>query len=178
VGRQRREGCTDEAIARAEQAERDQQRQAMEAAVAERTRIARELHDIVSHSISVVNIQDPGRAPPAATRPDPEAADLAAAEATARELVDGPGHVDLKPPVPDSRSDGDLPEQPSHDRTIATASVESCAPTESVKLSRRGYFVRTPTTVQSPPCCRREDATAARGSAFCLPSRTQAGTTD
>ncbi|MEJ7774521.1 MAG: histidine kinase dimerization/phosphoacceptor domain-containing protein [Nocardioidaceae bacterium] len=150
----------------------------MEAAVAERTRIARELHDIVSHSISVVTIQT--QAVRRRLRPDQtrEAADLAAVEATARELVDGPGHVDLKPPVPDSRSDGDLPEQPSHDRTIATASVESCAPTESVKLSRRSYFVRTPTTVQSPPCCRREDATAARGSAFCLPSRTQAGTTD
>lgn len=78
---------TDEAIARAEQAERDQQRQAMAAAAAERTRIARELHDIVSHSISVVTIQT--QAVRRRLRPDQtrEAADLAAVEATAREAM-------------------------------------------------------------------------------------------
>ena len=30
----------------------------------------------------------------------------------------------------------------------------------------------------APSCCRREDATAARGSVFCWSSRIQAGTTD
>ena len=46
-----------EAIARADPLERDRELAEERAAVEERTRIARELHDIVSHSISVVTIQ-------------------------------------------------------------------------------------------------------------------------
>ncbi len=71
------------ALARAEQVEAD----AVEAVAAERTRIARELHDIVSHSISVVTIQTQAvrrRLGPEQAR---EAADLAAVEATAREAL-------------------------------------------------------------------------------------------
>ena len=57
------------------------------AAAEERTRIARELHDIVSHSISVVTIQT--QAVRRRLGPDhaAEAADLAAVEATAREAL-------------------------------------------------------------------------------------------
>jgi signal transduction histidine kinase len=76
-----------EAVARAEAAERDRELQAAEAAAAERTRIARELHDIVSHSISVVTIQTQAvrrRLGPEQAR---ESADLAAIEATAREAL-------------------------------------------------------------------------------------------
>ncbi len=78
---------TDEAVARAERLEREQELQAAVAAAEERTRIARELHDIVSHSISVVTIQTQAvrrRLGPEHAR---EAADLAAVEATAREAL-------------------------------------------------------------------------------------------
>lgn len=54
---QQRALSTAEALARAERLEREHDAQAAAAAEQERTRIARELHDIVSHSISVVTIQ-------------------------------------------------------------------------------------------------------------------------
>jgi len=76
-----------EAIARADRLERDRELAEERAAVEERTRIARELHDIVSHSISVVTIQT--QAVRRRLGPDhaAEAADLAAVEATAREAL-------------------------------------------------------------------------------------------
>jgi signal transduction histidine kinase len=76
-----------EAVARAERLERERELEAARAAAEERTRIARELHDIVSHSISVVTIQTQAvrrRLGPDHAR---EAADLAAVEATAREAL-------------------------------------------------------------------------------------------
>ncbi len=78
---------TEDALARVEEAERERERQAAAAAASERTRIARELHDIVSHSISVVTIQTQAvrrRLGPEHAR---EAADLAAVEVTAREAM-------------------------------------------------------------------------------------------
>jgi signal transduction histidine kinase len=77
----------DEAVARAEQLERNRELEAAKAAAEERTRIARELHDIVSHSISVVTIQT--QAVRRRLGPDhaAEAADLAAVERTAREAL-------------------------------------------------------------------------------------------
>ena len=77
----------DEAVARAARLEREREAEAARAAAEERTRIARELHDIVSHSISVVTIQTQAvrrRLGPEHSR---EAADLAAVEATAREAL-------------------------------------------------------------------------------------------
>ena len=74
---------TAEALDRADRLEREQAR----AIETERTRIARELHDIVSHSISVVTIQTQAvrrRLGPEHAR---EAADLAAIEATARQAM-------------------------------------------------------------------------------------------
>ena len=78
---------SEEAEARAARLEREREAEAARAAAEERTRIARELHDIVSHSISVVTIQTQAvrrRLGPEHAR---EAEDLAAVEATAREAL-------------------------------------------------------------------------------------------
>jgi signal transduction histidine kinase len=79
--------ASEAAVARAEQVEREAELEAQRAAVEERTRIARELHDVVSHSISVVAIQT--QAVRRRLRPDQqrERDDLAAVEATAREAM-------------------------------------------------------------------------------------------
>jgi signal transduction histidine kinase len=76
-----------EAMARAELLEHEQQERAARAVVEERTRIARELHDVVSHSISVVTIQTQAvrrRLDPSQER---EIEDLARVEATARDAM-------------------------------------------------------------------------------------------
>ncbi len=78
---------TEAAESRAAHLEREQELQAELVAAAERTRIARELHDIVSHSLSVVTIQV--QAVRRRLGPDnrAEAADLAQVEATARQAL-------------------------------------------------------------------------------------------
>ncbi len=77
----------DEAVARARQLERNRELEAARAAAEERTRIARELHDIVSHSISVVTIQTQAVRRRLGPENAAEAADLATVEATAREAL-------------------------------------------------------------------------------------------
>ncbi len=77
----------EEAVARAEQLERNRELEAAKAAAEERTRIARELHDIVSHSISVVTIQTQAVRRRLGPEHAAEARDLAAVEATAREAL-------------------------------------------------------------------------------------------
>jgi signal transduction histidine kinase len=77
----------EEAVARAEQLERNRELEAAKAAAEERTRIARELHDIVSHSISVVTIQTQAVRRRLGPEHAAEAADLAAVERTAREAL-------------------------------------------------------------------------------------------
>jgi signal transduction histidine kinase len=75
----------EEAVARVGRLERERELEAARAAAEERTRIARELHDIVAHSISVITIQ--AQAVRRRLGPDQarEAADLAAVESMARE---------------------------------------------------------------------------------------------
>jgi signal transduction histidine kinase len=76
-----------EAIERVEQLEREREAETAAAAAAERDRIARELHDIVSHSISVIAIQTQAvrrRLGPEQRR---EQRDLAAVETTARQAL-------------------------------------------------------------------------------------------
>jgi signal transduction histidine kinase len=78
---------TAEAVERADRLEREQEKQAVASAEQERARIARELHDIVSHSLSVVTIQTQAVRRRLGPEHSQEVADLAAVEATAREAL-------------------------------------------------------------------------------------------
>jgi signal transduction histidine kinase len=76
-----------EHAARADRAEREREERAAHAVAEERTRIARELHDVVAHSISVIAVQTQAvrrRLDPALDR---EVADLRAVETTARQAM-------------------------------------------------------------------------------------------
>jgi signal transduction histidine kinase len=84
----RERGRRSDALAeRAERAEREREERAARAVAEERARIARELHDIVSHSISVISLQTQAvrrRLGPDHAR---EADDLRVVEATARQAM-------------------------------------------------------------------------------------------
>jgi signal transduction histidine kinase len=82
-----RSASAHEAVSRAARLEREQSERAAAAVEAERTRIARELHDIVSHSLSVVTIQTQAVRRRLLPEQDREAADLAAVESTARDAL-------------------------------------------------------------------------------------------
>ena len=76
-----------DALAHAQLLERERERDAERAAERERVRLARELHDVVSHSISVIAIQAQAvrrRLPPEQRR---EIDDLAGVESAAREAM-------------------------------------------------------------------------------------------
>jgi signal transduction histidine kinase len=75
------------AESRAAQLEREHELQAALVAAAERTRIARELHDIVSHSISVVTIQVQAVRRRLGPEHQAEIDDLAQVEATTRQAL-------------------------------------------------------------------------------------------
>ena len=83
----RRALTTAAAMARAEQAEREHRHRADEAVAAERGRIARELHDVVSHSLSVVTIQVQAVRRRLHADQATEADDLASVEAVSREAL-------------------------------------------------------------------------------------------
>ncbi len=78
---------TQEALDRADRLQRDQEARAATAVADERARIARELHDIVSHSLSVITIQTQAVRRRLEPEHGSEARDLAVVEATAREAL-------------------------------------------------------------------------------------------
>src|SRR5262249_54873818 len=65
--------------------ERERERQSREAAVAERERIARELHDVVAHSLSVIAIQAGAARAVMDVAPEKLTACLATIESVSRE---------------------------------------------------------------------------------------------
>ncbi|CAN5840382.1 hypothetical protein BH20ACT6_BH20ACT6_02720 [soil metagenome] len=85
VGFRARAVRTTAAEERAAQAERDQEQHAAAVAEQERARIARELHDIVSHSLSVVTIKTQAIRLNLPPDQEQQARDLAAVETTARQ---------------------------------------------------------------------------------------------
>ncbi len=89
VGRvlRQRELRITELSAEAERLRQDQIEQAARAVAQERVRIARELHDVVSHSISVISIQTQAVRRRLSPSNEREIADLQAVEATARQAM-------------------------------------------------------------------------------------------
>jgi signal transduction histidine kinase len=124
--------------ARAERAERDREEEAARAVAAERARIARELHDVVSHSISVIAVQTQAvrrRLGPAQAR---EVDDLRAVEATARQAM-----AEMRRLFGVLRADGERPAlapQPGLDQLdrlvdeTRAAGVEVCVATEGPEV--------------------------------------------
>jgi signal transduction histidine kinase len=97
-------------LRRAEELDADRERQAREAVLAERARIARELHDSVSHRLAVIRMQAGGARAVAATRPDQVEYSLDTIERVAQEglsemrsmlqLLDGDGGPAERGPLP------------------------------------------------------------------------------
>jgi signal transduction histidine kinase len=76
-----------EVEARAEQAEAERDRQAALAAAQERTRIARELHDVVAHHVSLMAVQSEAAASLLPDRPDAAGRSVEIISQTAREAL-------------------------------------------------------------------------------------------
>ncbi|MBG7605226.1 MAG: hypothetical protein IZT58_11400, partial [Actinobacteria bacterium] len=72
---------------RAERAEREQELLAEQRVIAERTRIARELHDVVAHSVSVMVIQAAAARRNLTSSPETSAEALSAIETTGRQTM-------------------------------------------------------------------------------------------
>jgi signal transduction histidine kinase len=92
----------DELSARADRLERERERAEVQAIEAERARIARELHDVVSHSISVIAVQSQAIRRRLGPGHEREAADLAGVETTARQAM-----VEMRRLLGVLRSDGE-----------------------------------------------------------------------
>jgi signal transduction histidine kinase len=73
---------------RAEDLERNREREAREAVELERSRIARELHDVIAHSVSLMGIQAAAAEGVLTLEPERAREPLRAIQATAREAVD------------------------------------------------------------------------------------------
>ncbi|MEM9516096.1 MAG: sensor histidine kinase [Actinomycetota bacterium] len=84
--RRRRENIA-QLAERAERAEREQELLAEQRVLAERTRIARDLHDVVAHSVSVIVIQAAGARRNVRSAPEKAEVALDAIESTGREAM-------------------------------------------------------------------------------------------
>jgi signal transduction histidine kinase len=95
---------------RAEDLERNREREAREAVELERSRIARELHDVIAHSVSLMGVQAAAAEGVLALEPERAREPLRAIQATAREAVDELRR--LLGVLRDTEPDGGLSPQP------------------------------------------------------------------
>ncbi len=97
--------------------ERERESAARNAVDAERARIARELHDIVSHNVSVMVVQAGAARRVVATEPQQAADALVAVEAAGRDTMTELRHLlGVLAPPPDGDEQADLSPQPSLSR--------------------------------------------------------------
>ncbi|KJK57441.1 histidine kinase [Saccharothrix sp. ST-888] len=100
--------------------ERERESAARSAVDAERARIAQELHDIVSHNVSVMVIQTGAAREVLDTMPDEAAAALQAVEGAGRDAMTELRHLlGLLAPAQDGVDEADLSPQPGLDRLSA-----------------------------------------------------------
>ncbi len=124
IGRRRRESAENAAQRRQAEAERaqlmqaEQEQRARSVTVEERTRIARELHDIVAHSLSVIVVQAEGGRALAAKHPERAPAVLATIADTSREALE-----EMRQMVGLLRSGGAEPEQVAYGPTPGLADL-------------------------------------------------------
>ena len=111
-------------VDRADRLERERDQQAQLATSAERTRIAREMHDIVAHSLSVIIAQADGGRYAAATDPDAAARTLGTIAETGRDaLADMRRLLGVLRADDPSSSAGRLGGQPGLERTGAAGTA-------------------------------------------------------
>ena len=156
----------EEAVARADRLEREREAEAARVAEQERTRIARELHDIVSHSISVVTIQTQAVRRRLGPEQPRKAEDLMAVEATAQRprgdapALRGAAHrrrVRLAGAAARTLRAGRLVEQASSGDLTAALTVQG----DPVELSPGSTWRRTasPRKASPTPCATAAPAT-------------------
>lgn len=122
--------------ARAEHAEADRKAEAERAVTRERLRIAREMHDVVAHGMSLITVQAAAAQEVAHTRPEDAARLMHSVEATGRDALAEMRRMlsvlrNDDPAVPDSER-GELGPQPSLAEVANTVAhcVEAGTPTE------------------------------------------------
>ena len=142
--RRRRERIAD-LEARAEAQETTRQVLAREAVTAERQRIARELHDVVAHSLSVMVVQAGAARRLVATKPDRATEALTAIETTGRQALDEMRRLlGVLRTEPDDGGVLDLSPQPT---VAGIASLAAADPTLAVDVTVEGDPVPLPAAV-------------------------------
>ncbi|MGH9056947.1 MAG: sensor histidine kinase, partial [Acidimicrobiales bacterium] len=125
-------------IERAERAEHDRDAEARRRVDAERLRIARELHDVVAHSMSMINVQAGVAAHVLPTRPEQAAHALAAIKTASREgLQELRAILNVMRQVDDERVTSPAPGLAQLD-ALAAATTQAGVPTTVRVLYRRG----------------------------------------
>ena len=130
---------------RAVLAERERQEQAQRIVTEERARIARELHDVVAHRVSMMTVQAGAAKTVAATDPEAAVRAMGAVEAAGRQALDELRHLlgVLRPPIAD---DGTSPQPGLADLDRLVAQMRAAG--HDVELTTEGALGDLPARVE------------------------------
>ena len=130
---------------RAVQAEREQQEQAQRIVTEERARIARELHDVVAHRVSLMTVQAGAAKTVAGTDPEAAVRAMGAVEAAGRQALDELRHL-LDVLRPASSDDGTSPQPGLADLDRLVAQLRAAG--HAVDLTTDGALTDLPARVE------------------------------